>query len=159
MLLWSYVLIKRPATNTEWHLMHILISSWARDRMEHVAIGCVKLDELDEAETLLRSVLDASKRVLRRSHLDTLFTMERLAGLLYQKGGDAGSCRASGERIKGRVAELGDYRPHVAGTKAKLGRNKNGQFVAVEVVQWQDGSTDVGDSNCDMQSMKDRYLY
>ncbi|TDZ13139.1 hypothetical protein C8035_v000252 [Colletotrichum spinosum] len=75
------------------------------------------------------------------------------------KGGDAGSCRASGERIKGRVAELGDYRPHVARTKAKLGRNTNGQSVAVEVVQWQDGSTDVGDSNCVMQGMNDGYLY
>ncbi|TDZ73237.1 hypothetical protein CTRI78_v001326 [Colletotrichum trifolii] len=86
--------------------------------------------------------------------------MERLAGLLYQKGEtqEAVELQESASR-GGSLSWVTDYRPHVARTKAKLGKNTKGQSVAVEVVQWQDGSTDVGDSNRVMQSTKDRYLY
>lgn len=127
----------------------------------NVAIGCVKLDRLDEAESLLREVLEASERVLWRTHLDTLVTMDCLAGLLYQKGEQTEALELQEECLAGRIRGLGDDHQLTEKTKRDLERMKHSEnMVMVEQVQWQgEAAPTAGDSNFAMQGINDRYLY
>ncbi|KAK0373493.1 hypothetical protein CLIM01_09153 [Colletotrichum limetticola] len=47
-----------------------------------VATGCANLNRFEEAEKILREVLEVSENFLWRTHLDTLATMDQLAGVL-----------------------------------------------------------------------------
>ncbi|KAI3529779.1 hypothetical protein CABS03_00622 [Colletotrichum abscissum] len=48
----------------------------------NVATSCANLNRFEEAEKILREVLETSETILWRTHLDTLATMDQLAGVL-----------------------------------------------------------------------------
>ncbi|KAF6808114.1 protein kinase subdomain-containing protein [Colletotrichum sojae] len=137
----------------------------------NVAIGCVKLDRLEEAERplrevleaerSLREVLEASERVLWRTHLDTLVTIDCLASLLYQKDEHKEALELQEECLAGRTRGLGEDHQLTLKTKRDLEKMKYGEnMVMEEQVQWQgEAAPTAGDSNFAMQGMNDRYLY
>ncbi|KXH49099.1 hypothetical protein CSIM01_09230 [Colletotrichum simmondsii] len=86
----------------------------------NVATGCANLNRLEEAEETLREVLEVSERVLWRTHLDTLATMDQLAGVLARHGETEEATRLWEECLESWVGNLDKHHPLIMRTTKVL---------------------------------------
>ncbi|KAK1512796.1 hypothetical protein CTAM01_00191 [Colletotrichum tamarilloi] len=91
----------------------------------NVATGCANLNRLKEAEEILREVLEVSERVLWRTHLDTLATMDQLAGVLARRGETEEATRLWEECLESWVGNLDKHHPLIMRTTKVLKRLKD----------------------------------
>ncbi|KAK1452187.1 hypothetical protein CMEL01_06761 [Colletotrichum melonis] len=91
----------------------------------NVATGCANLNRLEEAEEILREVLEVSERVLWRTHLDTLATMDQLAGILARRGETEEATRLWEECLESWVGNLDKHHPLIMRTTKVLKRLKD----------------------------------
>ncbi|KAK1730752.1 uncharacterized protein BDZ83DRAFT_747077 [Colletotrichum acutatum] len=95
----------------------------------NVATGCANLKRLEEAEEILREVLEVSERVLWRTHLDTLATMDQLAGVLARRGKTEEATRLWEECLESWVGNLDKHHPLIMRTTKVLKRLKDDDAV------------------------------
>ncbi|KAJ3948114.1 uncharacterized protein N0V96_002357 [Colletotrichum fioriniae] len=88
----------------------------------NVAIGCANLNRLEEAEEILREVLEVSERVLWRTHLDTLATMDQLAGVLARRNKVEEAIRLWEECLESWAGNLDDQHPLIMRTTRVMKR-------------------------------------
>ncbi|KAK1636676.1 acyl transferase/acyl hydrolase/lysophospholipase [Colletotrichum phormii] len=91
-----------------------------------VATGCANLNQFEEAEKILREVLEVSEKFLWRTHLDTLATMDQLAGVLARCQKTEGAVRLWEECLDGWEHILREQHPLKQRTRWALEKIRNG---------------------------------
>ncbi|KAL2879971.1 hypothetical protein SGCOL_004690 [Colletotrichum sp. CLE4] len=98
----------------------------------NVATGCANLGRFEEAEKILREVLETSEKVLWRTHLDTLATMDQLAGVLARCQKTEEAVRLWEECLDGWEDILREQHPLKQRTRWALEKIRNGDTGLVQ---------------------------
>lgn len=93
-----------------------------------VATGCANLNRFEEAEEILREVLEVSENFLWRTHLDTLATMDQLAGVLARCHKTEEAVRLWEECLDGWEDILHKQHPLKQKTRWALEKIRNGDI-------------------------------